>query len=323
MRDAFRPTNCRTNGIICIVGAALFLTANDSIIKWLSPFYPLHEIVLVRAVVALVLTLLFVQLEGGLHLLRTRRPALHFLRGFLIVIANMAFFLALASMPLAEATALFFVNPLFIMLLSVPILGERVGLRRWLAMLAGLAGVVVMLRPGFGVANWATLLPLVAALAYASMQMLTRRLGVIDKASTLAFYIQLTFVLISAAIGLAVGDGHYDDGQNTTLEFLFRAWTWPTLSDAGLMALCGCLVGAGGYLLSQAYRVSEASVVAPFEYTSLPLALFWGLLIWGDLPDVLAFLGISLIVGSGLFVFYRETLHARRAAGYAPKSSRR
>jgi hypothetical protein len=137
------------------------------------------------------------------------------------------------------------------------------------------------------------------------MQMLTRRLGVIDKASTLAFYIQLTFVLISAAIGLAVGDGHYDDGQNTTLEFLFRAWTWPTLSDAGLMALCGCLVGAGGYLLSQAYRVSEASVVAPFEYTSL------------------AFLGISLIVGSGLFVFYRETLHARRAAGYAPKSSRR
>jgi len=323
MRDAFSPTNCRTNGIFCIVGAALFLTANDSIIKWLSPSYPLHEIVLVRAVVALVLTLLFVQLEGGLHLLRTRRPALHFLRGLLIVIANMAFFLALASMPLAEATALFFVNPLFIMLLSVPILGERVGLKRWLAMLAGLAGVVIMLRPGFGVGNWVTLLPLVAALTYASMQMLTRRLGVIDKASTLAFYIQLTFVLISAAIGLAVGDGHYDDGQNTTLEFLFRAWTWPTLSDAGLMALCGCLVAAGGYLLSQAYRISEASVVAPFEYTSLPLALFWGLLIWGDLPDVIAFLGISLIVGSGLFVFYRETLHARRAAGYAPKLSRR
>jgi S-adenosylmethionine uptake transporter len=253
-------------------------------------------------------------LEGGLQLLRTRRPALHFLRGLLIVIANMAFFLALATMPLAEATALFFVNPLFIMLLSMPVLGERIGLRRWSAILAGLVGVLVMLRPGFGVVSWATLLPLVAALAYASMQMLTRRLGVIDKASTLAFYIQLTFVLISGAIGLAVGHGRFDQGQSATLEFLLRAWTWPTLADAGLMALCGCLVAAGGYLLSQAYRISEASVVAPFEYTSLPLALFWGLLLWGDLPDAPAILGIAMIVGSGLFVLYRETSQARRGA---------
>ena len=304
-----------TRGIVCIVGAALLLTANDSIIKWLSPIYPLHEIVLVRAVIALTITLFILRLEGGLHLIRTRRPVLHFVRGLLIVIANMAFFLGLASLPIAEATALFFVNPLFIMLLSVPVLGERIGFWRILAMIAGLAGVIVMLRPGSELLTWASLLPLVAAFAYASMQMLTRRLGVIDKASTLSFYIQLTFVLVSAAIGLLIGDGRYGGGDNVTLEFLLRAWSWPSLFDALLMGLCGSLVAFGGYLMSQAYRISEATAVAPFEYTSLPLAVFWGFVLWGDLPDTVAVLGILLIVGSGLFAFYRETVRAKRRAG--------
>jgi S-adenosylmethionine uptake transporter len=312
MSVADRLMHAGTRGIVCIVGAALLLTANDSIIKWLSPTYPLHEIVLVRAVIALGITLFILRLEGGLHLIRTRRPVLHFVRGLLIVIANMAFFLGLASLPIAEATALFFVNPLFIMLLSVPILGERIGIWRILAMIAGLTGVIIMLRPGSELVTWASLLPLVAAFAYASMQMLTRRLGVIDKASTLSFYIQLTFVLVSAAIGLLIGDGRYGGGENVTLEFLFRAWSWPSLSDALLMGLCGSLVAFGGYLMSQAYRISEATAVAPFEYTSLPLAVFWGFALWGDLPDAIAVLGILLIVGSGLFAFYRETIHAKR-----------
>lgn len=310
--------DARTKGILCIVAAMVFLTANDSIIKWLSPTYPLHEIVLVRASVGLVLTLVFVQLEGGWRVLQTRRPVLHMVRGLLIVFANMAFFLALAALPIAEAVALFFIAPLIITMLSVAFLGERVGLRRWLAVLAGLLGVVIMLRPGFQTIELAALLPLVAALAYGIMQILTRRLGVTDKASALAFYIQITFVVVSATIGLAIGDGRYAGGENTTLEFLFRGWIWPTLADGSLMVLCGALIACGGYLMSQAYRTAEAAVVAPFEYTALPLALFWGYQLWGEWPDAVSFLGTALIVGGGLFVFYRETVHARYVAADRP-----
>jgi drug/metabolite transporter (DMT)-like permease len=318
MLAVFSRANARTRGILCIIGAAFFLTANDSIIKWLSPTYPLHEIVLVRAVTALTITLLLVQLEGGFRILRTRRPALHLLRGLLIVVANMAFFLGLASLPLAEATALFFVAPLFITALSVFVLGEPVGPRRWLAVAAGLLGVVVMLRPGLEAVRFAAFLPLVAALAYASMQMLTRRLGVTDKASTLAFYVQLTFVVVAASIGLAIGDGRFGGGENATLEFFFRAWLWPTRADALLMVLCGSLIAVGGYLMSQAYRTAEAAVVAPFEYSAMPLAVFWGFQLWGQWPDPHTFLGIALIVGGGLFVFYRESVHKRLVAAERP-----
>ena len=308
----------RTKGMLCIVSAMVFLTANDSIIKWLSPTYPLHEIVLVRAVVGLMLSLVFVQLEGGWRTLRTRRPFLHLVRGLLIVVANMAFFLALASLPIAEAVALFFIAPLIITMLSTVFLGERVGLRRWLAVLAGLLGVVIMLRPGFQAVTLATLLPLFAALAYGAMQILTRRLGVTDKAGSLTFYVQITFVAVSAAIGLAIGDGRFAGSDNTTLEFLFRAWLWPTWTDGLLMVLCGSLIACGGYLMFQAYRTAEAAVVAPFEYTALPLALFWGYQLWGEWPDAVSFLGIALIVGGGLFVFYRETLHDRLVAADRP-----
>ena len=318
MLAALARTTPRTRGILCIAAATVFLTANDSMIKWLSPYYPLHEIVLIRSLVAISITLFIVRLEGGLRILRTRRPVLHFIRGFLIVLANMAFFLGIAAMPLADATALFFVAPLIITMLSVPILGEQVGLKRWLAVFAGLAGVVIMMRPGFGVVSVAAAFPLLAALAYASMQMLTRRLGVTEKAAALAFYIQLTFILVSASIGLAVGDGRYGNVDNPSLAFFFRAWTWPSLADAGLMTLCGTLVACGGYLMSQAYRSAQAAVVAPFEYTALPLAVFWGYQLFGDLPDGFTILGILLIVGSGLFVFYRETLHERLIAARQP-----
>ena len=165
-----------------LAGMAL-LSAQDAVIKWLSGDYPLHQIILGRATIAVVLTLIMVRLEGGWSLLRSRRLGLHLARGLLLVVANISYFLALAAMPLAEAIAIFFVAPLFITALSVPFLGEQVGPRRWLAVLAGLCGVVVMLRPGEGAINPVALLPVLAAFCYASMQILTRRLGATDKAS--------------------------------------------------------------------------------------------------------------------------------------------
>ncbi len=299
-----------------LAGMAL-LSAQDAVIKWLSGDYPLHQIILGRATIAVVLTLIMVRLEGGWSLLRSRRLGLHLARGLLLVVANISYFLALATMPLAEAIAIFFVAPLFITALSVPFLGERVGPRRWLAVLAGLCGVVVMLRPGEGAINPVALLPVLAAFCYASMQILTRRLGVTDKASAMAFYVQLTFVVISGATGLAIGDGRFAGTGEPSLEFLFRAWVWPGREDALLILLCGVLIAAA-YLLSQAYRIAEATVVAPFEYIAVPLSATWGILLFGDWPDLTAVFGIVLIVGGGLIVFAREASLGRLLAARRP-----
>ena len=298
--------NPSTLGIVCIIGAVLILSTSDVIIKWLSPRYALHQIMFVRAAIALAVTILFVYFEGGTQILRTKRPVLHVVRALLIVAANMFFFLGLASMPLADAMAIFFVSPIIITILSQPVLGERVGPVRWLAVCIGMCGVIVMLRPGTGVFTITALLPLMAAVCYACMQMLTRKLGITTKAATLSFYIQVTFLSVSAIVGLSIGDGKFAGSGNITLEFLLRAWQWPSIIDAMFLSLCGVLVAFGGYLMSQAYRVAQATVVAPFEYVGLPLAVFWGYQIWGDWPDTITFIGGALTVSAGIMVFYRE-----------------
>ena len=295
-----------TRGIICLVGALAFLTISDSIIKWLSPDLPLHEIMLLRSSFALIIVLVIVQLEGGFNRLRTRRPGLHFLRGSMLVLANMFFFLGLAAMPLAETVTLFYTAPLFICALSQPVLGEKVGNRRWLTILLGLSGVLIMLRPGTELFQVISLLPILAALCYAAMTMMTRKLGMSESAGALTFYIQLAFIAISTIVGISIGDGSLDRFDNPSLGFLLRAWSWPDQSQLELLFICGVLVAFGGYLISQAYRLGEAAAVAPFEYASLPFALLVGYTLWGDWPDWISIAGSGLIIGSGLLMVFLE-----------------
>lgn len=177
-------------GILCVVGAGATFTTNDMAVKWLSGDYPLHQIILARSFIALLLTLaILVPWEGSYRNLLTSRWRAHLLRGGAIVVSNIAFFLALASLPLGEVTAIYFVSPLLITALSALLLSETIDPRRWAAVLIGLAGVLVMMQPGSAAFHWAALLPLVAALCYPWVQILTRTLGGSERASTLAAYI--------------------------------------------------------------------------------------------------------------------------------------
>jgi len=178
--------NSKYLGIICITLAQVFFTTQDMAIKFISGNYALHQIILIRASVAI--------LYGGYKYLLSKRLGLHLLRGFGIVVANLCFFTALVTIPLAEAVAIFFIAPLLITSLSVFLIGEKVGMRSWIAVFVGLIGVMIMLRPGFGVFNPASMLPLAAALAYSLVQIMTRKMGKGEKASTMVFYIQLNLV---------------------------------------------------------------------------------------------------------------------------------
>lgn len=300
-------------GIGCAIAAWFMFSLNDVGIKLLSGDYPLHQVVWVRALIGMSVTLgVLLPMEGGYRQLKTKYLRLHLLRGLCVVLANMMFFTGLATISLPEASAIFFIAPLFITALSVVFLGETVGPRRWAAVAVGLVGVIVMLRPGSSAFKVAALLPLFAAAAYATLQVLTRKIGLKEKASVMAFYIQLVFVVVCTIFGLLFGDGRYANPANPSIDFLFRAWVMPPLPDLGIMIGLGVSSGIGGYLISQAYRICEAALIAPFEYLALVLAIIWGIGIWGEWPDLVAWLGITMIFSSGLFVFWREVVLDRK-----------
>ena len=299
--------NTRLIGILCVVGAVTIFSLQDLTFKWMSDRYPLHQIVFIRGVVAIAVVLgLLVPLEGGFRSLLSDRIPLHLLRGLALVVGNMTFFAGLASLQLAEGVAIFFTAPLLITLLSIPLLGERVGAQRLIAVLCGLLGAVIVMRPGGDAFQEAAVLPLIAAFAYASMTIMTRKLGTQDSASVMAFYLQVMFIASSLMIYAVAGDGKFSGNDNKSLEFLLRAWVWPETYDFGLMLVIGVLNAFGGYLISQGYRMSEASVVAPFEYVAIPLAVVWGFLMWSDLPDAASWIGIGMILSAGVFVAWRE-----------------
>jgi S-adenosylmethionine uptake transporter len=292
------------------------------LIKFLSDGYPLHQMVFVRSVVGLAASVLFLRYEGGWALLRTNRPGLHAVRAGLIVVANMTFFAALAVMPLGAATALFFVAPLFITLLAIPVLGEPVGLPRFAAIAVGLLGVGAMMAPGVdwgGIPRWNLLLPVAAAACYSGMQVLTRKLGAQSAASAMAIYIQGTFIAVSVVFFVVAGNGRFADASSgEAATFLLRAWIWPALGDVWIFALLGAVSGIIGYCLSQAYRIGTASVVASFEYVALPLAIFWGWVVFDEVPQTAVWLGVALIAGAGLAVFARERALERAVASGRP-----
>jgi S-adenosylmethionine uptake transporter len=316
------PVQNVPRAIAFILVAMLCISVNDMLIKLLSGGYPLHQMVFVRSAIGILASLVFLRLEGGLQLLKTDRPLLHGVRAGCIVVANMLFFLALSVMPLGAATALFFVAPLFITLLAIPVLGEPVGRQRLAAVAMGLLGVAIMAAPGVDwgdVPRWALFLPVLAAACYAGMQVLTRKLGARSAASAMAIYIQSAFILVSLCFWVFAGDGRYAEGLGAgPLEFLLRAWVWPERGDWWVFVLLGCLSAMIGYSLSQAYRLGTASVVASYEYVALPLAIFWGWLIFGEVPGAAVWTGTALIAGAGLFVFARERARDRALASDRP-----
>lgn len=298
-------------GILFAAGGSLVFSVNDLVIKLLSDHYALHQIILIRALVAMAFILLVIGISGtGIRQVATRRPMAHLLRVAIIMVSNVTFFVGLSGMPLADAVAVAYVSPIVITLLSILFLGEKVGPRRWAAVIVGMVGVLVMLRPGTGVIQPAALLVLISAVLYASGNLLARHMGSTESAMTLTFYVQTGFIVVSLAMGVWTGDGHLL-AEGSLWEFLFRPWIWPPMADWPLFLATGLSVGIGGLMVTQAYRTVEAGLIAPFEYVGMPMAIFWGLLIFGTFPDATGWVGIALICGSGLYVIWRETVRKR------------
>ncbi len=299
-------------GALCAFTAALCFSLNDVAIKFVSDDYALHQVVFLRAVVGVPTFLIFVMpFFGGLLVFRTRRLGAHLIRGVCVVFANSFLFLGLAALPIADAVAVFFVSPLIITVFSVIFLRETVGLRRWSAIAVGFVGVLLIVKPGTSAFQIASIFPMLAASLYAVMHIIARKIGGTESAATMAIYSQLTFLTVSAAIGLGLGDGKFAGLAPADLDFLLRAWAPVDPADWPIFVLLGVSGLAGVLLISQAYRLSEAAFAAPFEYVSMPMAILWGVTVFNTWPDRTAWAGIALILGSGLYLVWRESRKGR------------
>jgi len=306
------PTSSNANlGIYCVLAGMFLISMNDMFIKAMSGDYPLHQIIAMRSGIGIILTFGVLMYEGGFSLLNTGKPALHILRGLLIVFANSAIYAAIVAMPLATANALYFVAPLFVTLLSIPILGEKVGPRRFAAIGVGFVGVLIMMGPevaaGASGLGWIVVLPVLAAAGYGLMSVLTRKLGATSRASALTIHLQVAFLIVSGIMYLVAGDGRFVTADSSaSAQFLLRAWVWPAPEDTLVIAGLGAMSAVIGYLLTQAYRLSNASAVAPFEYVLLIYSLFWGWTVFGEWPAPTVFIGAAIVIASGVYVFVRE-----------------
>ena len=294
-------------GILCMSGGALALSVNDMAVKSLSGTYALHQVILLRSLIGIAFVVFVILVSGtGLRQLVTVRPGAHLVRVSFIVLSNLTFYLGLSVLPLADGVAIAFISPLLVTALSALVLGERVPPRLWLTLFVGLLGVVVMVRPGAGVIRPEALLVALSAASYACAHLMTRRMKTTESATTLAFYGQLGFVVVSTAFGVIVGDGHLAQATGGPLDFLFRPWLWPPAQDWPAFLATGVAVAAAGILLAQAYRLCRVAVVAPFEYVAMPMAIFWGVVVFGRWPSPWAWLGIALICGAGLLALYER-----------------
>jgi len=283
----------RRVGMLLFLASIGFITVVDTTAKQLSA--ELHAIQIVWGYflgIFLIVATYLAWRGWRRNPLRTARAPLHAVRSAFLVASIASLFVGLTYLPIAEATMIGFMAPLFIVVLSGPILGERVDRHRWLAVLIGLAGVVVIVRPGGGIAHWAAIMPLLGALAFALYQVMTRVLARTESTETTLFY--------TAAGGLF--------WTSVLTPFV---WVTPSLPHWGAFLFIGALGAAAHLCLIKAFEAAQASLLAPLNYSKLVWATLAGYVVFGDLPGLNTVAGCALIVASGLYVLLSERRRPR------------
>ncbi len=280
--------------IVCMLVGAAVLTLNDGLIKLLAGTYPTGELLFIRGIFVWPWILLFVMRRGGLAILRIHNIKGQALRGCCVIAGAFLFITGLRHLALADAIAIAFTGPLFITAMAPLVLGENVGWRRWLAVLIGFAGVLFMLRPGSDALQWAIVFPLGAAICGGLRDLVTRRIAGTE--TTVAVLAVTTTAVLLAGL--------------TTAPFV--DWVQPRSADIATFATSGALIAVAHSLMIEAFRRGEATLVAPFKYSSLLWATLIGYLMFGELPDTWTLVGAVVIVLAGLYVLHRETRLKRR-----------
>ena len=281
-------------GIALMVISIGVFTTMDAVVKHIGQSgYHTAQIIFFRNVFAFIPLLYIISRQGGIAALKTKRPGGHFLRTLYGLTAMSAFFYGYKTLPLADAISISFAAPLFMTALSVPMLAEKVGIRRWIAVLVGFVGVLIMVRPSANM-DPTSLIMLGGTVFFALAMIAVRQLSRTETSASIVFYFTLIGSLLFGAM---------------------MPWVWkaPDLTDFAILASIGIIGGSAQLLMTNAVKAAPIAILAPFEYTALLWATGFDIVIWSVFPSAYTLIGAAILVTTGLYILHRETRRGSRA----------
>jgi len=258
----------------------------DIIVKW-SEAYPLGQVLFFRGFFGVILYFIIMPKENIKNFYYTKRPGLHFLRCLSGLIALIAIFIALRSLPLATVVSISFAAPIFTTIFSIFLLSEKVGVFRWLAVIIGFVGILIITEPGFSSFNIYFIYPIIFCLGLSYVAIAIRQLSTTEPVWLISLYFSITITLAS-------------------LFTLPYGWVMPNFSDLTLLILIGVFGGLANLWLGQSYKLAEVSLVSPLKYLALVFAIGFGYFIWGEVPSLKTLFGAALVIISSIIIFRRE-----------------
>ena len=298
--------NNNPKGIILILTGMLIFAVQDSIMKYIYSSVSLYEVYIIRTLVSFFIILIFLKLLKKPIIFKTHYPFLTLCRIILFFFGFSSFYVSLTIMPLATATALFFVTPFLITIFAKFILKDQIGPRRWLAVVVGFIGVYIILNPNFDNFDYLSLTPILCAFCYSLSMIIIKKTSEKDDVYSQMFQFYIGAIIISLVFYFFIGDGQYDTISNPAAQFIFREWFSNLEFSLIYMIVLGFTAAAAFLLVFSAYRIGSPAVVSPFEYSILIWSTLSGWFFFNEIPTTNTFVGMILIVVGGIYIFIRE-----------------
>lgn len=299
--------------VLYAVFGLLAFALQDALIKDMSVTYPVLQLLTIRSLIVLLTIATLALLIGGFRLLKTSRPGLLMIRGVFAFCAFTLYYIALSKLPLADGAAIYMTAPLFVTALSVPLLGEQVGVHRAAAVMTGFIAAIIMISPGSSIFQAAAVLPLFSAMLYAFIPVINRHIGLREHPLTMGVYTMLSYMILSALAGILIHTQDWGVSDTHLFADIFRHWRPMATGDTILITFSGLLFVAGLLGLTQSYRLLPVSIVAPFEYSYLVWATAIGYVAFSEVPQLRTIIGGLVIVACGCYIALREGRSAKPA----------
>jgi len=293
-------------GILFILLGMAFFSIQDALIKFIYEDAALYELYFGRTFVALVLLVGYLKYSDQKIILKTYYPFLTIFRVVCFFFGFSFFYISLTYMSLAMANALFFSSPFFVSILATIFLKEKVGIRRWSAIFVGFIGVYIVLNPDFNDFDYMKLAPVACALCYSTSMTITKITSDKDNVYTQMIHLYLGAILISILFFIFAGKGQFNNFTDPTFQFIFREWftnpsyAWP------FIAVMGCIGAVAFYFILNAYSIASPSVVSLYEYSLIIWSILTGYFLFNNIPTLRTFIGVSIIIGAGIYIYLRE-----------------
>ena len=299
--------------VFILLGMSIF-SIQDVLIRLLSDDVSTFQILFTRSVIGTSLLAMYLKYMKIPIIFNSQYPTLTIIRTTLFLFGFALFYVGLANLSLAIATALFFTSPFFVTVLSKIFLKEVIGIRRWLTVIIGFIGVIIIADPSSNGFNYYMILPILCSVCYASAMLIIKITSEKDSAYSQTFHFYIMAMILCPICSLVGSFFGFHDPNNKVLDFLFRPWSYGLDTHTLLMIFIGVTAAAAFVFTISAYRIGKPFVVAPFEYVLLVWAVIYGRLIWGEVIPTQSWYGIALIVGGGIYIFYREKVNNQKLA---------